>query len=644
MRSNDSDFAVRPFQITPGDDQFVLSETARQAVKELKECVHRGDGIALLTGPPGTGKTTICQELALELRPALDVVLLSSSGCPTRRSLLQSVLFELKSAYVGLSEQEARLEIISYARSSVVAGRGLTLIVDEAHQLPPRLLEQLRTLTNHIEQGHPLIRLVLAGTLELEELLILPQMDALNQRVVCHVTLEPLNRQQSAEHIARCLERIGECVEDVYSPDALELICHASDGLLRCLHRLCESSLLLATECGGLPVSAEIVRRAFGDLQQLPLQWNSLPVESELLGNTSPAEDSECESISNQEADMETPTVNPTMNSNDTCTTSHQSIVASEWTSPIASFEVGMTREDPKREAAVRKVESHSTGDQSAHTQEWKIEFEDRSSDDSEPAETSSQLPMESPDSHYRETRVADRYAELDRAIETSPSRAPRSSRASSKKKAGLSARANSGIEQAHCGECRETEGAAHTFIKSAKTPDEIIERVMSVLGELSGDSRELAHEQRDPGSAVPWTANGWTGSNDDADQDDMRLSDTIPWSSQQCASIETPLRRAAEDAGRVTDESRPAVAYSRHDYGVFDVIDPPGEDSPGYPAPEPLACPSPPQVPPTRMESSHQNSPDNLFSDRETTSAAIAEADQPYLRLFSRLRRVRAQ
>jgi type II secretory pathway predicted ATPase ExeA len=264
----------RPFTAMPDAGCFVPIDGIYQAFSSLAQCAVDGRGIGVLAAPAGLGKSLVCQRLARELEGRFTVVYLPTGNFLTRRSLLQAVLFELGHSYVRMGDQELRLALTSVLRR-LRPGRGaIALIVDEAHLLAPRMLEELRTLTNFAEGGESLLRLVVSGQLPLEETLSQPSLDAFNQRIGIQVTLQPFTREESAEYVSRRLAWAGANVTDVLTSDALATVCEASDGSPRCLNQLCDHSLLLGYLASEKPVSDQTVREALDDLKQLPLAWN----------------------------------------------------------------------------------------------------------------------------------------------------------------------------------------------------------------------------------------------------------------------------------------------------------------------------------------------------------------------------------
>ncbi len=264
----------RPFSATPDANCFVPLETHQGVLDALAVSCERGQGIGVLTGAAGLGKSLVGLRLAFELQPTFATVFLGHSAYATRRALLQAILFELNLPYDRKAEQELRLELTAALKSLRSEKQGFVLIVDEAHRLSLPLLDEVRLLTLLAEAGEPLARVVLIGNRELEERLAAPELAAFNQRVSCQVDLAPLSQVESLEYLRANLECAGADAEEIFTEEALAFLAKAADGVPRCLNHLADHTLLLAYVTERRPVSAEIVREALDDLKQLPLHWN----------------------------------------------------------------------------------------------------------------------------------------------------------------------------------------------------------------------------------------------------------------------------------------------------------------------------------------------------------------------------------
>ena len=265
----------RPFSSTPDATCFFAPETIQEIFDELILRAESGQGVEILTAQAGTGKTLLCRRLISELSSRWTPVFLANSNFPTRRALLQSILFELGQRYSGMEEQELRLSVFAALRDLTKSGRGAVLIVDEAHLLSDRLLEELRMLASLAEGKLPMARVILAGQPALEERMMEPALEALNQRVACHVYLEPLTRRQSIEYVEYGIEGAGGICSQIFTDTALESIAKGAGGLPRCLNQLCDHALLLAYVQEQPRVTGEIVDEALLALRQLPLRWNT---------------------------------------------------------------------------------------------------------------------------------------------------------------------------------------------------------------------------------------------------------------------------------------------------------------------------------------------------------------------------------
>ncbi len=259
--------AVSPALYFPGR----TIETARLA---LMRCLERAEGIGLLVGPSGTGKTLLLQVLAEQLRDQFDVALLTSGHLATRRVLLQAILFELGLPYRGMEEGELRLSLLDHLAPGPKCPNGLVLLVDEAHTLPLRLIEELRMINNLVRQNQPRVRLALAGAPSLEERLASGKLAAFAQRITTRCYLESFDRSETIAYVRAQLTASGGNPDEIFTTDALDAIYRATDGIGRVINQVCDHALVLAYAGGQSRIDATGIEEAWADLQQLPTPWN----------------------------------------------------------------------------------------------------------------------------------------------------------------------------------------------------------------------------------------------------------------------------------------------------------------------------------------------------------------------------------
>ncbi|MHB8952437.1 MAG: ExeA family protein [Pirellulaceae bacterium] len=266
-------FEARPFLPSPLADRYFAAASVEHARETVTRCLERAEGAAMILGPAGTGKSTLCQVIAQHMRAHYQVAMLASARLCTRRALLQNILFELKLPYRDREEGELRLSLIDALEPSETSPNGMVLIVDEAHMLPLRLLEEIRMITNLVRQGQPRVRLVLAAGMVLDERMASPRLESFNQRVVARCYLQSMTREETCGYIRAQIHAVGGQADGVFTPEALRAVHRATDGIPRLVNQVCDHVLLMAAIGRRAPVDALGVEEAWADLQQLPTPW-----------------------------------------------------------------------------------------------------------------------------------------------------------------------------------------------------------------------------------------------------------------------------------------------------------------------------------------------------------------------------------
>ncbi|MBN2473459.1 MAG: AAA family ATPase [Pirellulales bacterium] len=264
------DFGRRPFPAVPQADQYFPASAIETARQTLARCIERGAGAAMVVGPSGTGKTLLCQVLAQQWKDSFPVVLLSSGRLSTRRALLQAILYGLGQPYRGMDEGELRLALVEHLTTHEGCPHGILLLVDEAHTLPLRLLDEIRMLTNVTRDAQPSIRLVLCGACMLEERFASPKLDSFSQRLVARCYLEAFNGAETQSYVQTQINSSGGAGEPICSDETCRRIHQVTDGVPRLINQVCDHALLLAYVAGRHHLEPNDVEEAWADLQQLP--------------------------------------------------------------------------------------------------------------------------------------------------------------------------------------------------------------------------------------------------------------------------------------------------------------------------------------------------------------------------------------
>ena len=270
----------RPFAATPDARCFFESESRSTVIRDLVAVVEGERGTGILYGATGLGKTATLIHLGELFREKWTTLRISAHGIASPRALLQALLYELGERYTGLDEQECRLELRSALKRLARSQKPAVLLVDEGEQLTWPLLAELRGLVEEVESGRSLLRLVIAGQPALEDHLLAPEASAFNQRVASQQYLSPLTQSESAAYVAYRLAWAGGGQEELFTPEAEQLVIQTSDGVPRCLNQLCDHALLLAFVVESPQVTRKQVEEALSDLKQLPLHWNMQSVST----------------------------------------------------------------------------------------------------------------------------------------------------------------------------------------------------------------------------------------------------------------------------------------------------------------------------------------------------------------------------
>ncbi len=260
----------RPFASVPQVDQYFPANAIEGARTTLARCIQRGEGAGLVVAPSGTGKTLLFLLLAEQFRRSFQVAMLASGRLSTRRALFQAILYALGRPYRYMDEGELRLAVVEHLTVAEGVQRGMLLLIDEAHTLPLRLLEEIRLLSNLARNGQPLVRLVLAGAAVLEERFASPKLDSFNQRLSARCYLEAFSHTETKDYIQWQVDSAGGLGSDVFPEATCQTVFQATSGVPRLVNQVCDHALLLAYVAGRKTIEPANVEEAWSDLQQLP--------------------------------------------------------------------------------------------------------------------------------------------------------------------------------------------------------------------------------------------------------------------------------------------------------------------------------------------------------------------------------------
>jgi general secretion pathway protein A len=255
-----------PFSLTPDPRFLYMSGRHREALAHLLFGIGSGGGFVQLTGEVGTGKTSVCRCLLEQLPPKVDVALILNPRL-TAVELLATVCDELHVAYpAGTASLKVLVDALHrHLLDAHARGRRTVVVIDEAQDLAPDVLEEVRLLTNLETTKEKLLQIVLIGQPELVRLLDRPELRQVAQRVTARYHLAPLASFETRRYVRHRL-RVAGTREDLFTPGALRAVHRTSGGVPRLVNLVCDRALLGAYVQERDRVDARTVRRAAAEV------------------------------------------------------------------------------------------------------------------------------------------------------------------------------------------------------------------------------------------------------------------------------------------------------------------------------------------------------------------------------------------
>lgn len=267
----------KPFAITPDPRYLYRSERHAEALAHLLYGIKEAGGFVQLTGEVGTGKTTIVRSLLAQTPKNAEVALILNPRM-TAAEFLLSICEELGISVPEGSTRSLKdlVDILSrYLLRAHAVGHRVVLVVDEAQNLMPEVLEQVRLLTNLETNTQKLLQIILIGQPELREMLSRNDLRQLAQRITGRYHLHPLSREESAAYVRHRL-RVAGATSDIFTASALAEVYRLSRGVPRLINVICDRALLGSYTLDRHRVTDSLVRQAASEVfgqRVIPYWW-----------------------------------------------------------------------------------------------------------------------------------------------------------------------------------------------------------------------------------------------------------------------------------------------------------------------------------------------------------------------------------
>jgi len=237
---------AKPFRLSPDSGFFYPSRGHKRALAYLRYGLSQGEGFVVITGDPGTGKTTLAQILLKEMDQQHLVVAHLTTTQLEADEMLRMVSASFGLRYEGLDKAGLLKTLEAFLLARARERKRALLVVDEAQNLPARSLEELRMLSNLQVGDKALLQTFLLGQPQFRQMLEHPDLEQLRQRVIANYHLSALAPDECRCYVESRLKQVGWQNDPSFTEQAFETIYEYAEGIPRRINMLCDRVLLFS--------------------------------------------------------------------------------------------------------------------------------------------------------------------------------------------------------------------------------------------------------------------------------------------------------------------------------------------------------------------------------------------------------------
>jgi len=260
-----------PFRLAPDVGFLFMSEAHRRAKSYMDFTVWNREGFVVVTGEIGCGKTTLLQKLLAELDDSFVVAKVFQTQLD-EVEFLQALLVELGMNPFNAKKVELLDMLNTFAIEQYLQGKRVVLIVDDAHNLSLKVLEELRMLAGLEARSEKILHVILAGQPQLRDNLDHPEMEQLAQRVKLRYHIRALNEEELGEYVRYRLQVAGSTNVELFARDTFPVIYRYTGGVPRLINALCDTALTCAYADRLAAVTPDVIATAISELQWVPFE------------------------------------------------------------------------------------------------------------------------------------------------------------------------------------------------------------------------------------------------------------------------------------------------------------------------------------------------------------------------------------
>jgi len=257
---------TQPFQLTPDIGFLFMSEAHTRAKAYMDYTVWNREGFVVITGEIGCGKTTLIQKVLSELDENVVVAKIFQTQLD-EVEFLQAMLVDFGLSPFNAKKVELLDMLNTFLLEQFVQGKQIVLIVDDAHNLSTKVLEEIRMLAGLETRKEKILHVILVGQPQLNEILDHPDMEQLIQRVKLRYNIPPLSEQEVSQYILFRLGTAGAADRMLFLPGTFPIIYKYAGGTPRLINTLCDSALTCAYADDLPRITTKVVEAAASELQ-----------------------------------------------------------------------------------------------------------------------------------------------------------------------------------------------------------------------------------------------------------------------------------------------------------------------------------------------------------------------------------------
>ena len=259
----------KPFNMTPDSRYFYPSPKHRDALNHMVYAIQERRGFVVITGEIGSGKTTLSRILFQKLDPLTKTAIIRNTHL-SAKDLIMLALDELEIPYKPARSKAGLIGALNgFLVEQLRDGNNVVLLIDEAQNLRPAVLEEVRMLSNLETDREKLIQIILMGQPELKTKLWLKELTQLRQRVSLHYHLSPLDEMETAAYVQHRLHVAGGNGALIFSAESLQRVFQQTHGVPRLINALCDRALLTGYVNETATITPAMIDEVAGELPAL---------------------------------------------------------------------------------------------------------------------------------------------------------------------------------------------------------------------------------------------------------------------------------------------------------------------------------------------------------------------------------------